>query len=118
MKADNIVQKKAFLFAVRIVKLYQYLMGKKEYVIANQILRSGTSIGANLEEAQGSYSRREFQSKINIVYKEARETRFWLLLLRESQILSINETESIFQDCEELLKITGSIIKSLKNNQQ
>ena len=114
MKEDTIIQKKAFAFAIRIVRLFQYLLEKREYVISKQILRSGTSIGANLEEAQGSPTRKDFYSKMTIVYKEARETRFWLLLLRESHILTKKQTDSILTDCEELLKIIGSILKTLK----
>ncbi len=118
MKGNNIIQEKSFLFALRIVRLYTYLLKKKEYVMSKQILRSGTSIGANLEEALGSGTNRDFISKLNIVYKEARETKYWLLLLRESRLLISKEGDSILKDCEELLKILGSIIKTLKEKQK
>ena len=117
MKTENILNEKAFQFSIRIIRMYQYLQKKKELVISKQILRSGTSIGANLEEAQGSVSRRDFTAKMTTVYKEARETKYWLMLLRESHLLTQNETASILNDCEELLKIIGSIIKTLKGKQ-
>jgi four helix bundle protein len=116
MKEESIVQQKAFAFAIRIVKLYQFLTKKREFVLSKQILRSGTSIGANLEEAQGSQTRKDFRSKMTLVYKEARETRYWILLLKESRILTNRETGSILKDCEELLKIIGSILKTLNNS--
>ena len=117
MKTENIVRQKAFQFSIRIIRLYQYLQKRKEFVISKQVLRSGTSIGANLEEAQGSSSRRDFTAKMTTVYKEARETRYWLMLLRESKLLTQKETASILNDCEELLKIIGSIIKTIKEKQ-
>ncbi|HAM99006.1 MAG TPA: four helix bundle protein [Marinilabiliales bacterium] len=86
---ENVIQLKTFEFAVRIVKLYQYLVEeKKEGVLSKQILRYGTSIGANTEEALGGYSKKEFASKIGIAYKEARETDYWLRLLKETKFIS------------------------------
>lgn len=97
------------------MKLYQYLCSKKkEYVLSKQILRSGTSIGANVEEAIGGQSKNDFKAKLSIAYKEARETHYWLRLLRDSDILSMSEVETLITDCEEILKISGSIIKTMK----
>jgi len=115
MKVENPIQIKSYAFALRIVKLYRFLCDeKKEFVLSKQILRSGTSIGANVEEAIGGQSAKDFLSKMNIAYKEARETHYWLRLLRDSGILSSEESQSIIDDCEEILKISGSIIKTTK----
>lgn len=116
MKHDNIVQEKSYAFALRMVKLYQHLAEqKKEFVLSKQVLRSGTSIGANVEEAIGGQSERDFSAKMSIAYKEARETHYWLRLLRDSGYLGASESTSIITDCEELLKLTGSIIKTIKS---
>ena len=115
MKKDNLIQDKSYAFALRIIKLYRYLCDeKKEFVISKQIVRSGTSIGANIEEAIGGQSDRDFISKLSIAYKEARETHYWLRLLRDSNILEEQHTGSIINECDELLKISGSIIKTMK----
>ena len=107
---------KSFDFALRIVKLYQHLSGKKkEFVLSKQILRSGTSIGANFEEAHGAQSDLDFQAKISIAYKEARETSYWLRLLKASNYLTEKQFNSIYPDCEELIKITTSIQLSMRN---
>jgi four helix bundle protein len=84
MKKDNVIRDKSYAFALRVVKLYQFLINeKKEFVLSRQILRSGTSIGANVEEAIGGQSGRDFQSKIAIAYKEARETHYWIRIPAE-----------------------------------
>jgi four helix bundle protein len=115
MKTDNIVQQKSYAFALRTVRLYKYLCdNKKEFVLSKQVLRSGTSIGANIEEAIGGQSDRNFYAKLSIAYKEARETHYWLRLLHDSEWLSDMEVLSILADCEELMKLIGSIQKSLK----
>lgn len=89
MKQDNLIQTKSYAFALRIVKLYQFLSTeKKEYVLSKQLLRSGTSIGANVEEAMGGCSRADFLHKITIAYKEARETSYWLRLLHDADYLT------------------------------
>jgi four helix bundle protein len=114
----NIVKIKSLGFSLRIVKLYKYLTNnKREFVLSKQILRSGTSIGANIEEAIGGQSRKDFFSKICIAYKEARETSYWLKVLRNGNYLNNIEFESIFFDCDELCKILGKIkITTEKNN--
>jgi len=117
---ENLIQRKSFLFAIRIVNLYKYLTTeKKEFVLSKQIVRSGTSIGANIEESIGGQSKKDFISKISISYKEARETIYWLKLLKETEYLNKEEFESLFNDAEELCKILGSIqIKVKKDNNE
>ena len=113
----NPAQEKSYAFALRIVNLYKHLVDeRKEYVLSKQILRSGTSVGANVEEAIGAQSRKDFLSKIGIAYKEARETHYWLRLLRDGLFLESRACESLLGDCEELLKILGSIQKTMKKN--
>ncbi|MBL0144747.1 MAG: four helix bundle protein [Chitinophagaceae bacterium] len=115
MKTENIIQQKSYAFAIRIVNVYKYLIEeKKEFVLAKQLLRSGTSIGANVEEAIGGQSQKDFYAKLNISYKEARETNYWLRILRDTSFLNEKEAESLLIDCEEILKIIGSIIKTMK----
>lgn len=116
MKTENPIQTKSYAFALRIVKLYRYLCDeKKEFVLSKQIVRSGTSIGANVEEAIGGQSNEDFLSKMSIAYREARETHYWLRLLRDSEILDAKQAESIIEDCEEILKLSGSIIRTTKS---
>jgi four helix bundle protein len=116
MKQDNLIQEKSYSFSLRIIKLYKFLAENKEYVLSKQVLRSGTSIGANVEEAIGCHSRKDFIAKFSIIYKEARETRYWLRLLRDSGYLTPELSISILNDCEELLRIIGSIQITLKSN--
>ena len=112
---ENIIQQKSFVFAVRIINLYKYLtIKKKEFVLSKQILRSGTSIGANIEESIGGRSDKEFLFKLEISYKETRETIYWLKLLRETNYISDNEFESINVEAEEICKILAKIIITLK----
>ena len=116
---ENIIQQKSFLFAVRIINLYKYLTTKKkEFVLSKQILRSGTSIGANIEESIGGRSDKEFLFKLEISYKEARETIYWLKLLKETDYISISEFESIYAEAEEICKILAKIIITLKGKMQ
>ena len=85
MKNDNVIQIKSYAFAVKIIKIYQFLANdKKEFVLSKQLLRSGTSIGANIEEAIGGQSSKDFYAKLTIAYKEARETHYWIRLLRDT----------------------------------
>jgi four helix bundle protein len=115
MKNGNVIQEKSYVFALRTVKLCRYLMAKKkEYVLSRQVLRSGTSIGANVEEAIGGRSGKDFFVKMCVAYKEARETHYWLRLLRDSGYLTEAEISSMIVDCEEILKLSGSIIKTMK----
>jgi len=115
MKQGNIVQDKSYQFAIQVVNLYKLLTGdRKEYVLSKQLLRSGTSIGANVEEGLGGQSERDFFAKLNIAYKEARETHYWLRLLKDTGYLTAQEAEKYLNDCDELLRIIGSIIKTMK----
>ncbi len=117
MKKDNIIQIKSYDFAVRIVKLYKHLsQEKKEFVLSKQLLRSGTSIGANVEEAIGGQSRKDFYAKLTICYKEARESHYWIRLLNDTEYLTSKEADSLLFDIDEILKIIGSIQKSIRNS--
>jgi len=116
MKDENVIQTKSYEFALRIVQLNKLIIEEnKEYTLGRQILKSGTSVGANVEEAIGAQSRKDFKAKLSISYKEARETHYWLRLLRDSQIIDQKLSQSMLKDCDELLKIIGSILKTLKN---
>ncbi len=116
MKSENIIQQKTFAFAIRIVNVYKHLKNeKKEFVLSKQLLRSGTSIGANIEESIGGQSDRDFLSKVSIAYKEARETVYWLKLLQATDYLSLQEAESLLSDAEEMCKIIGKIQLTIKN---
>ncbi len=113
---ESIIQKKSYVFAVRIIKLYKYLVENyKEYELSKQILRSGTSVGSNVEEAEGGQSEKDFISKMSIAYKEARETRFRLRLLYDTEFINKKMYDSLLADCEELLKIIGKIQITMKN---
>ena len=110
---ENIIEKKSFDFAIRIVRLYRYLCEKKkEFVLSKQLLRSGTSIGANVAEAQQAQSKADFVSKISIALKETTETKYWLRLLNATDYLSDVEIKTLLADCVEIEKILTSIIKS------
>ena len=112
---DNVIESKTFDFAVRIVNLYKYLCDqKKEYVLSKQVLRSGTSIGANVAEAQQAQSRPDFISKMSVALKETTETKYWLKLLNATAYLNDNEVKTILSDCIEIEKILTSILKSCK----
>ena len=110
---ENVIEQKSFRFAVRIVKLCSYLRkSKREAVLSNQLMRCGTSIGANVAEAQQAQSRADFVSKLNIALKEASETKYWLRLLKETKYLTDTEFSSIYPDVVELEKLLTSIILS------
>jgi four helix bundle protein len=115
MKTQNLIAEKSYLFALRIIKLSQYLTRQNEFVISKQVLRSGTSIAANIEEALGGCSKKDFTAKLSISYKEARETRLWIRLLKDSEMVSESASASILRDCEELLRILTRILKTCKN---
>ena len=116
--SESIVANKSRQFAVRIIRLGQYLQTeKKEFILSNQILRSGTSIGANIVEALKAISQKEFLQKMYIAFKECNETMYWLDLLYATDYLSEQQFQSLNNDCEELQKILSSITKTTKNNQ-
>lgn len=112
---NNVISDKSKAFAVRIIKLYKYLTDKQsEYVLSKQLLRSGTSIGANIREAVQAQSKNDFVSKMNIALKEASESEYWLELLFETDYLSKEQFDSIYSDCNELNKLLIAIVKSSK----
>jgi len=112
---EQTVEKKSFLFAVRIVKLCKHLnLNRKEYVLSKQLLRAGTSIGANITEAEQAQSRADFISKMNIALKEAVESNYWLRLLQATDDLSETEFSSIYSDCRELERMLTAIIKTTR----
>jgi four helix bundle protein len=117
MERENIIVKKTFLFAIRIIRLNHYLRSKKnEFVLSKQILKSGTSIGANVEEAEGGQSRADFICKNQIALKEANETKYWLKLLQESGYITQEIGNSLLGDCNEIILILNSILITSKKN--
>ena len=108
---ESIVQKKSFDFSLKIINLYKKLQEEKEFIISRQILRSGTSIGANIEEALAGQSKKDFIAKMSISSKEARETKYWLRLLKESDLSRIN-VDDLINDIHELIRILTSIVKT------
>lgn len=115
MKESNLIQDKSFAFAIRIVNLYKYLVDKKkEAVLSKQLLRCGTSIGANIEEAIGAQSDKDFLHKISISYKEVRECIYWLKLLYATNFITSKQFESINVDAEEIAKIIAKIQLTFK----
>ena len=115
MKAENVILDKSFKFGLRILKLYIHLRKKKvDGGLCSQILDSGTSIGANVEEAVGGSSRKDFINKLQIAYKESRETRYWLRLLKEGEILEKKLADSFLKDCDEIIAILTAILNSSK----
>ena len=114
-KKENIVYDKAFQFAIRIVKAYQHLTNeKKEVILSKQLLRCGTSIGANITEAIGAISKADFSNKISISYKECLETKYWLSLLKDTGFINQKTFTSIFSEADEIAKILFSILKSTR----
>ena len=114
---DSILEQKSFQFAIRIVNLCKHLRSaKKEYTLSKQLLRSGTSIGANIAEAQQAQSRADFVSKLSIALKEATESKYWIRLMSATGYLSEPECRSILGDCTELEKMLVSSVKTSKNN--
>ena len=112
-KKPNIIKEKTYKFALDIIFLYKRMLEQNEFILSKQIVRAGTSIGANVEEATAAQSRKDFISKMSISSKEARETNYWLRLLRDSQILSDNQCQSMITESEELLKLLTSIVKTV-----
>jgi four helix bundle protein len=118
-KEDNIIAIKSYKFAVRCVNLYKYLCEQKhDYVIGKQLLRSGTSIGANVKEAIRGISKAEFRAKMSISLKEASESEFWIELLRDTEYITKEEAESLLNDCGELLRLLMSIVKTIQTEEK
>jgi len=114
--ADNAILLKSKAFALRIIRLYQYLSEeKREFILSKQLLRSGTSIGANTREAMRGQSKPDFYSKLNIALKEADESMYWLELVYESGYIDTKQFDSIYADCKELVALLVSITKTQKH---
>lgn len=112
----NIIQEKSFSFAIEIIKVYQQLVKEeKEYILSKQLVRSGTSIGANIEEAIGGYSKADFLCKMSIAYKETRETLYWIKLLIATNLLSCERTKDLVVRAEEISKIISKILITSKS---
>ena len=108
---DNNLYKKSYVFAIRIVKSYQYISDeKREFILSKQLLRSGTSIGANISEANGAISKADFSAKLSISYKECLETKYWLSLLKDTDFIDLKTFKSMHDDADELAKILYTII--------
>ncbi|MBS1680122.1 MAG: four helix bundle protein [Bacteroidetes bacterium] len=114
MKSNNVIQDKSFAFAVKVINTSKLLQSKHEYILSKQFLKSGTSIGANIEEAIGAQSKADFISKLSIAYKEARETLYWVKLLSATEFLSMEITEDLISDAEEICRIIGKILITTK----
>ena len=116
---ENVVAQKSYQFALKIISLYKLLaFEKKEFVMSKQLLRSGTAVGALIKEAEHAQSKADFLNKMNVALKEANETEYWLMLLKDSAFISEIEFDSIFCDCKELIKLLASIVKTTKTSLQ
>lgn len=115
MKSKSIIGEKSYEFAIRVVNFYKYLGNeKKEFILSKQVLRSGTSIGANVQEGLGAFSRKEFIHKMQLSYKESRETIYWIKLLRDTKYITKKQAEDLLDDATEISKILTSILKTTK----
>lgn len=115
---NNNLYKKAHAFAIKAVKINQYLTKKKEFILSKQVARAGTSIGANIAEANGAISDDEFSAKISIAYKESLETKYWLTLLKDTAYINKKDYQRLFEDVDELSKIMYSILKKTRIKRQ
>ncbi len=113
---NNVVRQKSYAFALEIIKKYQAMKTDGEYVLSKQLLRSGTSIGANIEEALAGQSKKDFIAKMAIASKEARETNYWLRLIRDSQICPTLKLTNLINESQELIKILTAIVKTGQRN--
>ena len=116
MEKRNLIQAKSFDFSLKIIELYKKLQADKEYIISKQLLRAGTSIGANIEEALAGQSKKDFSHKMAIATKEARESRYWLRLLQQATITSVNVNTELHQ-VEEIVAILTAIVKTMRSKQ-
>lgn len=113
----NVLENKSLLFALRIINAYKYItQDKQEYILSKQLLRSGTSVGAMIKEAEFAESKMDFIHKLNVALKEANETRYRLMLLKGAEYISVSAYESIEEDCNELIRLLVSIIKTSRQN--
>ena len=117
MGKENVIQTKTYEFAVSIIKVcHKISKEKKEFILTKQLLKSGTSIGANVEEAIGGQTKKDFYAKLYISYKEARETNYWLRLMKDTDLVDGDLAIKLLNDIDEILKILGSILNSMKKN--
>ena len=114
MENENLIERKSYDFALRIIKVYKFLIKNNEFVLSKQILRSGTSIGANVVEANDAISKKEFRAKMSIALKEARETKYWLDLLVASEFLSKIQVENVENLLNELISMLVKVVKNAK----
>ena len=115
MKKDNIILDKTFDFALRIIELYKQMTAQHEFILSKQLLRSATSIGANVEEATAAISKKDFAAKMSIASKEARETRYWIRLIDKSQLVRI-EVKEYLDEIEHIINILTAIVKTSQGN--
>lgn len=113
---ENLILKKTYSFALKTIQVYFKLKETKEFELSRQLLKSGTSIGANAEEGSAAQSKKDFIAKFSISLKEARETHYWLRLLRDSKLVDFEDAKNLIQECEEIQKIITSILKTSKQN--
>jgi four helix bundle protein len=119
MKGKNIVKEKSYVFALKVIKMYKFLSEKqREFVLSKQLLRSGTAIGALVREAEHAQSRADFIHKMNISLKEANETEYWLMLLKDSEYIDEKSFVSVHKDCDELIRLLVSIVKTTKTSNE
>lgn len=118
MVTNSLVYEKAYLFAIRIVKAYRYLREKQEYTLSKQLLRCGTSVGANIAEANGAISEADFSARLSIAYKEILETKYWLSLLKDTDYITTDMYDSIHNDADEIAKMLYTILKKTRINNQ
>jgi len=115
MPKNNLILDKAFQFSLMIIETYKKLVKSNEFVLSKQLLRSGTSIGANINEATAAISKKDFTDKMSIASKEARETKYWLLLLEKSNLVTIDYTE-LLKEVDSIINILTAIVKTAQNN--
>lgn len=115
---SNVVKDKSFDFALAIIGLYKQLVSSREYVLSKQLLKSGTSIGANIEEGDAAQTKKDFVAKMSIASKESRETRYWIRLLMKSSLVEFSINSKYLDQCEELIRLTTSIVKTAQQNQK
>jgi four helix bundle protein len=116
MEDKSLIRKRTYEFALRIIDIYRTLLSKNEYVLSKQLLKAGTSIGANVEEALAGQSRADFISKMSIASKEARESDYWLRLIRDSKVLDASLVEPLHVELSELIRMLTSIVKTASNS--
>jgi four helix bundle protein len=116
MQEKSLIKKRTYAFALKIIELHKMLTAKNEYVLSRQLLKAGTSIGANVEEALAGQSRADFLSKMSIASKEARESNYWLRLMKDSKILEVGHIETLIAESSEIISMLTSIVKTTSNS--